>query len=184
MNLRRPHRGSRLAIDKENGSTLVEFALVVILFLTVFFGIIDFARALYAYHFVAHAAREGTRYAIVRGADCDPSLADCPGTDSPIGNIATHVAGTAAGIGLDPNSLIVNATFSPANYDTGSQVTNCTINSTTNLFDNPGCMVQVQVQYAFKFIFPLMPTTTCRIGPPVVTANICMTSTSQMVISQ
>ena len=184
MNLRRPHRRSRLAIDNENGSTLVEFALVVILFLTVFFGIIDFARALYAYHFVAHAAREGTRYAIVRGANCDTNLADCPGTDGPDGNIAAHVRGTATGIGLDPNSLVVNPTFSPANYDPGSQVTTCETNATTNLFDNPGCMVQVQVQYAFKSIFPLMPTTTCQIGSLAVTANICMNSTSQMIISQ
>ena len=37
----------------ERGSTLVEFALVLIVLMVMMFGIIDFARALYTYHFVA-----------------------------------------------------------------------------------------------------------------------------------
>ena len=56
----------------ERGSTLVEFALVLIVLMVMMFGIIDFARALYTYHFVANVAREGTRYAIVRGRELQP----------------------------------------------------------------------------------------------------------------
>ena len=169
---------------REKGSVLLEFGLVVTLLLVLMFGIIDFARALYAYHFIASAAREGTRYAIVRGAACDPNLAGCYATND---TINAYLKGSATGIGLDPNLLSVIATFSPPNYDSsGQQVTNCAVSSTTGLYDTPGCAVQVQVEYAFRFVFPFMPTQTCTVGTgsQATTANICMSSTSEMVISQ
>ena len=40
---------------------------MVVLFASLF-GIMDCARALYCYHFVSYAARQGTRYAMVRGS--------------------------------------------------------------------------------------------------------------------
>src|ERR1039458_73601 len=52
----------------EEGSALVEFAFVLILVLTFMFGIMDFSRFLYTDHFLSGAAREGTRYAMVRGS--------------------------------------------------------------------------------------------------------------------
>jgi Flp pilus assembly protein TadG len=156
---------------------LLEFALVAVVLLMMLFGIIDFARALYTYHFVANAAREGARYAIVRGANCNALLPGCPAN---AGNIQTYVEGLASGIGIDPNSLVVNPTW--PSLTPNPAVATCTANATTGLSDNPGCIVQVQVQYPFNFILPLLPKTTCPIGN--TTASICMTSTSQMVISQ
>ena len=50
-------------LDGEEGSTLVEFAFVFMLLVTMVLGIMDFSRALYAYHFVAGAARQATRWA-------------------------------------------------------------------------------------------------------------------------
>src|SRR5690242_3798419 len=38
------------------------------LLLTLLFGIIEVGLMLYSYHFISNAAREGTRYAIVRGS--------------------------------------------------------------------------------------------------------------------
>ena len=54
----------------EEGSSLVEFALIFLVLMTMMLGIIDFCRAAYAYHFVSNAAREATRYAAVRGSTC------------------------------------------------------------------------------------------------------------------
>jgi len=155
----------------ERGSTLVEFALVAILFFTLFFGIVDFGRALYAYHFVGNAAREGTRYAMVRGNTCI-TLPDC---NIQSAQIQTYLAGLASG--LNSSQLTASTTW-PIVANSPS------ICSTSNNQNAPGCTVQVSVTYPFNFIFPLMPTTTCTLGSPPVTANICMTSTSQMVISQ
>ena len=54
----------------ERGSALVEFGLIAIVLFTLIFGIVDFGRALFAYHYVANTAREATRMASVRGNDC------------------------------------------------------------------------------------------------------------------
>ena len=52
----------------QQGASSLEFAFVLILILfPLMFGIIDFSRALYAYHWVSYAAREGSRWASVRG---------------------------------------------------------------------------------------------------------------------
>jgi Flp pilus assembly protein TadG len=174
------NKGPEIGADPERGSTLVEFGLVLIMMFAILFGIIDFGRALYTYHFVTNAAREGTRYAIVRGANCNNTtgqLGVCPAYAS---DVTTYVQNLAVGIGIDKNSLFVTPTWSAPSYS----ASNCTVNQQTGLYDNPGCVVQVNVQYAFKFIFPLMPTTTCQVGSPPINASICMTSTSQMVISQ
>ena len=47
----------------EEGSSLVEFALIFLVIMTMILGIIDFCRAAYSYHFVSEAAREATRWA-------------------------------------------------------------------------------------------------------------------------
>lgn len=147
----------RCAMD-ERGQNLVEFALVLILALTIIFGVIDFARALYAYEFVAHAAREGTRYAMVRGAQCQQ-------TDCSMTGIQTYVKSLANNIGLDPSAMAdPQVTWPSASYNNPSCATT---------YNNPGCVVQVQVTYNFKFIFPFLPTITYP-----------MISTSQMVIAQ
>jgi Flp pilus assembly protein TadG len=52
----------------EGAQSLVEFALVLPVFLLIVFGIIDLARAVWEENELAFAAREGTRYAIVHGA--------------------------------------------------------------------------------------------------------------------
>jgi Flp pilus assembly protein TadG len=52
----------------EKGQTLVELALVLPVFLMLFFAILDGARLAMDYNTVAHAAREGARYAVVHGS--------------------------------------------------------------------------------------------------------------------
>jgi Flp pilus assembly protein TadG len=56
--------GHRPASD-ERGQTLVEFALILPIFVLVLFGIFDLGRAVYAYNTVNNAAREAVRLAIV-----------------------------------------------------------------------------------------------------------------------
>jgi Flp pilus assembly protein TadG len=49
----------------EKGQTLVEFAMVTLLFLTLVFGIIEFGRALWTWNTIVQATRAGARYAAV-----------------------------------------------------------------------------------------------------------------------
>ena len=51
----------------EQGASLVEMALSASVLFVLLFGIIETCMALYAYNFVSEAAREATRYAVVRG---------------------------------------------------------------------------------------------------------------------
>jgi hypothetical protein len=140
----------------ECGSALVEYAVGILLLLTIMFGIIDFARALYAYHFVSDAAREGTRQAIVRGSTCSGLPGPCPVTSG--SDIQSLLAIPS---GINPRAVTVNATWPGGG-------TNC-----PGPVNAPGCVVEVQVTYNFSFILPFMPT-----------SGIQLQSTSEMVISQ
>jgi Flp pilus assembly protein TadG len=178
---------SKLRTDRERGSTILEFGLVAIALFALFFGVIDFGRALYAYHFVANAAAEAARWASVRGSKCQ--LAGCPAAPS---DVATYL-GTITPSGINTNYDVI-ACWPGLGSDatngcpTSVSPTNGCTASTSGPNNNPGCPVKVQIIYPFSFIFPLMPSSTCSSiqnqQGQTVTANICMTSTSQMVISQ
>ncbi len=157
-------------LKREQGSGLVEYAIIFMLFMTMLLGIAEFGRALYAYHYVSNAAREATRYAAVRGSTCaGDGSCTAPATTA---NILTFVKNTPAG--LDP-TLVTCPTCSADSttwlHPTGSP-TICTTAPTTTNEKAPGCTVQVQVNYAFTFEFPFVSTQT-----------LTLTSTSQMIIS-
>ena len=124
----------------ERGSELVEFGFISILLFTLVLGIMEFGRAMWINDAVAHLAREGARYAIVRGSD-----------SSDIASTATveaHVQSLAGGVA----GLVVTTTWDPDN--------------------DPGSVVQVQVDRPFDSIVPLVPL-----------GAITLTSTSRMVIA-
>jgi Flp pilus assembly protein TadG len=78
----------------ERGDTLVEFALISIVLMTIIVGILDLGRAVYAYSVVANCAREGARHGIIAPEDH--------------AGISAAVQGTA--VGLDPSQLTVIVT--------------------------------------------------------------------------
>ena len=88
---------------------LVEFGLSTLFFLVLVFGIMEFGRAVHAYHFVDYAARAATRYAIVRGSA------------SPRPASAADIQAFVAGLGFDPAALSVTTTWTP-NNDPGGAV--------------------------------------------------------------
>jgi len=75
----------------ERGDTLVEFALISFVLMTIIIGILDFGRAVYAYSVVANCAREGARYAIT-----------APDDHTGIADVVQSRA-----VGLDPSQLTV-----------------------------------------------------------------------------
>jgi Flp pilus assembly protein TadG len=147
---------------QEDGALLVEFALTIILCLTVIFGVMIFCAAFYSYNLVSEAAREATRYAIVRGAT---SCADAtPGCNATTDSIQTYVRSLSFP-GIDPSQLTATTVWSPTTAGA-----TC---APSALCNNPGDQVQVTVQYQFPLDIPFVP-------PRVLT----MVGTSQMVISQ
>jgi Flp pilus assembly protein TadG len=145
---------------RQRGNTLVEQAFILVVLLTLLFAIIDFGRALYTYHFVSNAAREATRWASVRGALCQGLTGGCPADPSDVQTFVSNVSG----MGLDPSKITTTTAWvAPPNNSPA-----CVQNP-----KNPGCVVEVTVQYSYSFLFPFLPTT-----------PLTMKSTSQMVISQ
>jgi len=62
-------RGQKPSRERERGQSLVEFAIILPVFLLILFAILDFGRAVYAYHVVANAAREGARFGQISPED-------------------------------------------------------------------------------------------------------------------
>jgi Flp pilus assembly protein TadG len=111
----------------DRGVALLEFGLVMVVFFTFVFGVMDFGRALYTYHFVSNAACEATRYAIVRGStSTEPVTA---------ADVAAYVKAITP-MGVDPSDLTVSTTWSPS--------------------DAPGSSVRVQVSDNFRFMTPVL----------------------------
>ncbi|MDR3776762.1 MAG: pilus assembly protein [Terracidiphilus sp.] len=147
-------------INSEDGQSTLETALSAIAVLTLFIGVMEMCLALYAYHYVSEAAREGTRYAMVRGSSCSGFTSACPAQ-------ASDVQSYVRALGF-PGIVPVNVTVTTIWPDTGSS---CTPSSLP--CNNPGNLVQVTVQYSFPLSIPFVPS---KILP--------LTSTSKMAISQ
>lgn len=111
--------------DRE-GSVVVEFAIAVPIMLLLLFGVFDFGRMMWLSSSVKHAAAEGVRYAMVRGAESSvPATSD---------QISTFVKGRATGV--NANDLAVAVSWSPDN--------------------NPGSTITVQVDYQYEFLLSRM----------------------------
>jgi Flp pilus assembly protein TadG len=141
----------------ERGSSLPETAIIMAVLLALMFGIIDFGRAIYTYAFVAQLARQGARWAVVRGSECT-LLDHCNARSS---DVKTYVQSLSEGA-TAANNIGVLATW-------GS----CPPGSTGNA---PGCVVTVTVTYNFAFMLPWLPSGSL--------ATIPMSSASAMVVSQ
>ncbi len=113
----------------ERGTAVVESAMTLMLFLLLVFGIIGMGWAVYVYNQVSELAREGTRFAIVHGANGKPPAS--------ISDIQNYVVARSSG--LNPNDLTVN------------------VNPTWPTNNRAGDVVTVQVQYSLVPFVPLIP---------------------------
>lgn len=87
------------------GSTLTEFAFILPVMCMCLFGVIDFARALYSYHFVSDAAREASRWASVRGNTCRDYTDACPARDTDVSDYVMSIVPS----GIDKKALSVDS---------------------------------------------------------------------------
>ena len=119
-----------LTADRSRGQAMVEFALVVPLFILVLVGLFDVGRAVYAYNTVNNAAREAGRLAIV---------------DQYVDHIRAEGAGAASGLGLAADDVVV--AFEEAD---GSA---CTAIGSASVVR---CIAVVTVPYAYEAATPII----------------------------
>lgn len=79
----------------ERGQTIVEFALMLPIFLLVVTGLFDLARAVWQENTLAYAAREGTRYAIVHGSGAGTDAVYPSNTQPVIDKVRNSAIGVA-----------------------------------------------------------------------------------------
>ena len=185
------HRWS--ASRPQRGSAMVEFALILILLLTLLFSIVGFAEALYAYHYVNNAAKEATRWAAVNGSTCGND-SSCNGA----GNMNTGPA-TASNVNTFVQSRVpqgiiaANVVTSACGVKSGTacaastpQICSKAVGSLPATPNYPGCTVQVTVSYPYQFPFALLnsliPSANGTQGP-CTQPGICLSSSSEMIIA-
>ncbi len=105
----------------ERGNYMIEFGLSFVLFFSMILGIQDVSRGIYAYNFLAGAAKEGTRYAMVHG--------NSSGSKASSTDVQNAVQKWMIGL-VNPGSSTVTTTWNPVS-------------------ENPGSIVTVNVQYTF-----------------------------------
>lgn len=165
----RLNRTTRAGIRDQRGDTLVEIAISAVVVLTLLFGIMEFGRAMYIYHFVSYAAQAGTRYALVRGNSWKTTCAssttgmDCQAADTDIKAYVQSIAPP----GVSTSNPPLTITPSWPGTSPNASIT-CTAGTPA-----PGCVVQVIVTYQFSFIAPFMP------GSPLT-----LKATSQQIIQK
>ncbi|QFU21116.1 pilus assembly protein [Shewanella eurypsychrophilus] len=126
----------------QKGVAAVEAAIVAPIFFLLLFAILDGARMIFAYGAVAHAAREGVRYAVVRGAEAGDDLrrvGDSPTTDE---KIEAHVLLRAQPL----EQIRVITTWEEDANQLKDQ--------------SAGRVVQVQIQHDFEPVSPFLPAIT------------------------
>ena len=134
------------------GQAIVETAIASLAFIGVIIGLIEVGRGVWNYNMLAHATREGARYAIVHGADStDPSG---PGSDHFTApdqdEIVIETVGRF-GRSLDPDHLAVTSEWPDGDNERGSKV-------------------KVTARYEFHSIFSFL-----GISPVTLTSSSIMT---------
>ena len=141
----------------ERGDGMLEFAISAVVLFTCIFGIIGCSQLLYAYHFTSYAAREATRYAMVRGSTWGGITCATVNTfvcNATAANVQTYVQSIVPPGMTSGTPLTVTTTW-PGSELVGSATT-CT---TANGNNSPGCLVMVQVNYSFSYLLPFLPAT-------------------------
>lgn len=159
-------------LRSDTGSTLVETALSITILLTLIIGIMEGCLLVYSYHFISNAAREGTRYAIVRGSTWSQppwnATSTCAAyTDAGCTTTAPQIQQYVQSLafpGIDASQIKANTTWYNFPGPGGTS---------GNGYNNYGDYVQVKVTYTFPFNVPFIPS-----------QSLTMSSTSEMVISQ
>jgi Flp pilus assembly protein TadG len=122
--------------QSEAGQSLIEFAMIFSILIGLIFAFIELCLAFYSFGMISESAREGSRYAMVRGSTCvNGAKASCVVT-------ASQVNSYVSGLGF-PNigggKINVTTTYPDGN-------------------ENPGSRVHVQVTYQFPITLPFVPS--------------------------
>ena len=130
-----PNDRNRGYDEGEKGNSLIELAVTLPVLFGLIFCFIETCMLFYTYAMISNSARQGARYAMVRGASC-PSTAN-PTCEATPAQVRAYVLGLGW-----PN--------------VGGGIVTPTVNYDGN--ESVGSHVQVTVSYTFVINMPFVPT--------------------------
>jgi Flp pilus assembly protein TadG len=134
---------TRLAA-RDDGSTLIEFSVTLPLLFSLIFCFMEMCLAFYSHNLISEAAREGTRYAMFRGASCTTSGgSSCAVTATQVNNYVTALPWPNSAAGTI-SAVTTYAAAGSSTFTTGGSQTT-------------GSLVKVQVTYVFPIHMPFVP---------------------------
>ncbi len=122
------------------GQSMVEFALVLPIFVLILVGIFDFGRGIYAFNTISNAAREGARLAIV---------------DQTVPHIQEVAAGASVSLDILPADVIVDFRF----WETPDVPGSCAgalAGDDNNSASIVQCLAVVTVPYEYEAATPII----------------------------
>jgi Flp pilus assembly protein TadG len=172
----KPLLTSRFSRRGSPGQSLVEFALIIPIFLFILFGLIDLGTYAFTNNILSQAAREGARVASTQAnwigkttADeptCnDPGGPICPSAGAFITNVQTAVRNASSGL-TSPVTVYVRCDDAASSPPTTAWTTgSCASNHDT------GDKVSVRLEYTFR---PLTPVGRLLLTQPTQTGSATM----------
>jgi len=139
---------------KQKGQTLVEFALVALIFFVILFGLIEFARALWTWNTIVQATRAGARFAVVEAPT---------GADTEVKNYVVYLNSAGTGTPVLPGLTVSNVTVEYLKLSTNPATVASTVSEKRS-----SDVVQIRISgYAFSFVVPILGSTVTL--PPFTT---------------
>jgi Flp pilus assembly protein TadG len=158
-------------MKRARGQALVEFALIVPLFFTLLFGIIEVGRFIFYYEILNNATREGARYAIVNGANSPTSCAD-GGSTGPAAPDTTSCDPNGDDVVQKVRDTAVGALGTGVTVDRCWWYAACDFGTHGDGNNARGANVTVAASYTYGTLIPLVPL-----------PNITVTAESTLVIN-
>jgi Flp pilus assembly protein TadG len=142
---------------RRRGQALVEFALVIPIFLLLLFGVVDFGRLIYMNSTVSQAAREGARLASVEAMWVNRTDSNCNAVGGPV--CPANVAALRADVLAAANRMMAPfGAIADADLYTSCDATTPPTPVTTKTCapSAPGGLVSVRVVLTYRPITPLI----------------------------
>ena len=172
----------------EQGGSLVEMALTMAVYAALFVGSIEVCLAFFTYNYVSDAAREATRWAVVRGPNscvisstfpnCNLLPTNITSTTNPAANPVLNYIYALNYPTINGSNLSVNVSWwVPSQDANGSTTWTTACTGATDANGNPcnatGNQVKVVVTYSFPLTIPFS-----------INRSMALASTSEMMINE
>jgi hypothetical protein len=137
--------------NRRQGNTMLEFTLVGIPLIFVLISVFEVARGMWIYDTLAYAVKEGTRYAILHGENCNVSPNACNIT---VGDVVGKIRDS--GVGLLPSELNVTLLTASGVQTACNPISTSCLTSTTRWppslagDDQVGKLITIRATYQFN----------------------------------